>query len=350
MEPLPERVEVAIVGGGLAGLATAWALARRGVRDVIVLEREDVLGRHASGRNAGMCRQIAEDDAWTALCARGARWLREPPAGFAARPVLEITGSYLLADDAATLDDLVARAAAHGIAARRVAPDEVARRVPATAGLACAGAVFTPDDGIIDTGALLAGLAAGARVALGAAVVAIEPGAVQTVHGTVGARVVACAAGAWAGPVGALAGARDVEFAPIRRHVFALAEDAPSPARGDPFVWHVGGCEYYVRHGADGLLASACDAVRTAPGEVEVDPRAGEALAARLAAAPALATRAVTRAWACQRTFAPEGRPRVGFDPDLPWLCWIAGLGGHGATACAAIGEDAAAAIAARLG
>src|SRR5207249_4330925 len=71
------RVAVAIVGAGFAGLATARALARRGVRDVIVLEREDAIGRFASGRGAGLGRQLADDDDTTVLTVDGARWLRE---------------------------------------------------------------------------------------------------------------------------------------------------------------------------------------------------------------------------------------------------------------------------------
>ncbi|HEX9890241.1 MAG TPA: FAD-binding oxidoreductase [Nitriliruptorales bacterium] len=50
--PVPDRVEVLVVGGGLTGLATALHLARRGV-DVHVVERDQV-GAGASTRNGGM--------------------------------------------------------------------------------------------------------------------------------------------------------------------------------------------------------------------------------------------------------------------------------------------------------
>ena len=42
-----ERVAVAIVGGGVAGLSAAWQLARAGVRDLVVLELEDTPGGNA---------------------------------------------------------------------------------------------------------------------------------------------------------------------------------------------------------------------------------------------------------------------------------------------------------------
>jgi D-arginine dehydrogenase len=354
VDPLPQRAEIAIVGGGLAGAATAWWLARRDVPDVVVLEREDLLGMHASGRNAGMCRQIADDDRWTALCARGARFLRRPPEGFARRPVLAMTGSLLLADDAATLDALAARARDHEIEHRHLDPAAIAALVPAAAGLPTAGAIHTLTDGIIDTTTLLHGFAggarrAGARLVIGAEVLDLHErgGAVEvvTARGTLQARLVVCAAGAWAGPVAARAGARDVDFSPIKRHLSFLAQDRDGPAVGDPFVWRVGPAEVYVRNGDDGLIASACDGVRSAPGDLAVDPQAIERLAGRLAAAPRLATRTITATWACQRTFSPEGHPRLGRDRELPWLFWAAGLGGHGATASAAAGEDAAAAL-----
>ena len=53
-EPLEgaARAQVAIVGGGFAGLNTALGLAERGVRDVVLLEREQI-GFGASGRNGG---------------------------------------------------------------------------------------------------------------------------------------------------------------------------------------------------------------------------------------------------------------------------------------------------------
>ncbi len=357
MDALPDRAAVVIVGGGLAGASTAWWLARRGVTDVAVVEREDLLGLHASGRNAGLCRQIAEDDAWTALCVRGAKFLREPPEGFASRPPVAVTGSLLLGDGPATLAELAARAAAHRIAHRVVDADEVAALVPAVAGLRCAGAVHVLDDGVIDTSALLHGFVTGARRAgvrfvVGAEVEAVRPREsgdgceVVTSRGTVRADQVVVAAGAWAGVVGAMAGARDTDFAPIKRHLFFLAQSTDGPAVGEPYVWRVGASECYVRNGADGLIASACDAARTAPGDVRVEEAARELLATRFAPAPKLASRAITAAWACQRTFSPEGPPRVARDRALPWLVWVAGLGGHGATSAAAIGEDAAAVIA----
>ena len=44
------RVEVVIIGGGFAGASTAYSLARAGVTDVVIVEREPVCGYHAQPR------------------------------------------------------------------------------------------------------------------------------------------------------------------------------------------------------------------------------------------------------------------------------------------------------------
>src|SRR5215475_13533456 len=54
--PLPGRAEIAIVGGGVIGLSIAYHLARRGLTDVVVIER-GYLAEGASGRNGGGVRQ-----------------------------------------------------------------------------------------------------------------------------------------------------------------------------------------------------------------------------------------------------------------------------------------------------
>jgi sarcosine oxidase subunit beta len=51
----PDTAEVVIVGGGLQGCATAWALARRGITDVVICER-DTVGSGGTGKSSGVVR------------------------------------------------------------------------------------------------------------------------------------------------------------------------------------------------------------------------------------------------------------------------------------------------------
>jgi glycine/D-amino acid oxidase-like deaminating enzyme len=61
---------------------------------------------------------------------------------------------------------------------------------------------------------------------------------------------------------------------------------------------------------------------------------------------PALADVTVSRSWAGFRTLTPDGRFVIGWDEEVDHLFWVAGLGGHGMTTSAAVGELAAGLIA----
>ena len=335
MSELPATADVAIVGGGFAGAATAWALGKRGIA-AVVLERETVLGRYASGRSAGLGRQLAEDDHTTELTVRGAAVARDLPAIWTA------TGGLLSFDTEARADEYLARADKFGVIAAPIDRAGIVGYWPQLEGLKIVRGVFVPSDGTIDVPALLKYFAADATVVLDAGATQIEPGRVTTARGAISAKVIVEATGAWAG---ALTG--DPKLESFKRHVFILDREVGGTA---PWLWHLGEGELYLRRDAGGLLMSPCDAVPSEPGHQDPD-LVGEAhLRKRLDEADSdLADAAITRRWACQRAFASDRKMLLGRDPQRPWLVWAAGLGGHGATAAAAVGERVADAVVAAL-
>jgi D-arginine dehydrogenase len=335
---LPATIDVAIAGGGFAGMATAWALQRRGVA-AVVLEREAAVGRFASGRSAGLGRQLAEDDATSVLTIRGAEVLRRELAG-----AWQPCGGILSFDDPGLADDYAARAARLGVGVERLDRAGVAARWPGAAALPIAAGLHVPSDGVIDVGALLAAFARDVAVVCGAGIERLAPAThgveLTTTRGRLRAHIVVDATGAWAGEL-----TGDPPLEAFKRHVYVLEAAAPA---GAPFLWHLGADEIYLRADAGGLLVSPCDAAVTAPADQQPDA-AGEAmLRARLAASPWSDT-PVARRWACQRAFTPDRAMRLGRDPARPWLVWAAGLGGHGATASAAVGEIVADACVERI-
>jgi len=326
---VPDRCDVAIIGGGFAGLATSWALAARGIRSV-VLERATELGAFASGRGAGLGRQLAEDDLTSALAVRGAAILRKQLAD-AWTP----TGGILAFDDVHLARAYIARATRLDVAHEVIERARVLARWPGLHGLPIASAIYVPGDGVIDTHRLLALYAASADVHLGVTVERVAEGVLETSAGRLAARVIVDASGAWAGTL-----TDDPPLDVYRRHLHVLEAAAPA---GAPFLWHLGRDELYLRADGTGTLVSTCDSTPTAPGEQPVDPGSERALRLRLAtSAPGLARSAIARTWACQRAFTPDRTMRLGRDPRRPWLVWAAGLGGHGATASAAVGETVA--------
>jgi len=332
---LPATANVVIIGAGFAGTATAWALQRLGIADVIVLEREVQPGRYASGRSAGFGRQLTEDEDTTALTVRGAEVLRT-------LPMWSPTGGVLSFDDKANAQAYLERAQRRGVAVEPGGKELVTTRWPQLPDLNVAAALWVPSDGTIDVNALLAVFAQGVRIEIATPVVRIEAmdrGAnVVTARGAIKARVVVDASGAWAGE---LVGGDMLNS--FKRHVFIMDATVPDTT---PWLWHVGAGEMYLRRDGASVLASPCDAAKCPPGHQEPD-LVGEAHLRRLLdeCDSALAGVPITRRWACQRAYTEDRKMRLGRDPNRPWLVWAAGLGGHGATAAPAVGERVASAV-----
>ena len=341
---------ILIVGGGVAGLATAWWLARRGAKDVVLVERERALATHSSRKNAAILRTATEEEDVERIAIESAALLREPPEGFSERPLLHPRG--LLIAVAGAEPDWERRALADGRAERLVEP-RVAAVAPAfrTEGRR---ALWFPREGSIDIGALLEGFEHGAR----AGGVAIEFGAraleLLVEGGAVaGARVdgrreiraerTLVAAGGWAAGLALAAGSR-VRLRPTRRHLVVTEADPRVDPQG-PVVW-VEDDAFYARPEAGGLLLCACDEVDADPDDVApVAEERDRALAKAARWIPSLAPFAVARWWQGVRTLAHDRRFVIGPDPDLAGLFWCAGLGGHGMLASFRIGELAADAL-----
>lgn len=327
---------VVVLGAGFAGCATAWALARRGV-EAVVLEREAELGRYASGRGAGLGRQLCEDDATSTLAIRGAAVLRRELSA-----AWSPTGGILCFEEASEAAAYVARARRLGVDHAVLDRAGLLARWPQLTALPIASAIHVPSDGVIDAQALLRLLSAGLRIELATGATAVGDGFVETTRGKLAARVVVDAMGPWAG---VLTG--DPPLEAFKRHLFVV-EAASTP--GAPYAWHLGRHEQYLRVEGAQLLISPCDGDVTEPADQQPEPDADARLRGRLVhGAPGLVAAPIVRRWACQRAFAPDRLMRLGRDPRRPWLVWAAALGGHGATAAPAVGEVVADAVIAAL-
>ncbi|MEZ6196221.1 MAG: FAD-dependent oxidoreductase [Planctomycetota bacterium] len=343
-QPLSAHSEVLIVGAGLAGAAAAAALGRRGFRRVRLLEREARDGSHASGRNAGMVRQMVSSSALTRLSIETAREFarraREAPA-FPFRA----GGSWLIGDPAR----LAALEAVTPGLGRLVDASDVARACPSWRGAPAEGVLHTPDDGLVDPLPLLAHFLGEAErlgverrrsevralVRAGDAIRGVE-----TDHGRLGADLVILAAGAWSDGLAREAGARPLGLRRTRRHLARCRAEAPLLAPG-AFVWDLER-DLYLRPWGDDprdFLATPGDD-EPVPGEdalADFDSRREDLLdrlAGRLGRRPR-----IEEVWAGVRTFTPDGDFAIGFDPGLAGLFWATGLGGHGVSSSWAVGR-----------
>lgn len=351
---LPECCTIAIVGGGIAGLSTAWALARDGWRDIVLLEAEPACARHASGLNAAILRTLIEERPVAALAERSAAFLERPPDGFAPVPLVRPVGLALTADRPEAAAALDATAARSERPLERLTSAALADRVP-YASLDPLTAWWMPNDGVLDIAALTDGYArairaAGVTVATDTRVEALTTAAgrvdgLRTADGRVlGAEHVVLAAGGWAGVLGRAVGS-SVRLEPRRRHLLVTAPDRRVDA-GWPVVWNVGDT-FYARPESGGLMICACDESAVDPDHCDVVPAERERVAAVAERhLPRFADAAAAHLWCGMRTFTDDREFAIGPDPDRAGLFWVAGLGGHGMTCGPAVGELAAALLA----
>jgi D-arginine dehydrogenase len=341
---------IIIIGAGMAGAATAYFLTRKGLRNILLLEREKVAGAQSTGRNAAILRTMIPDPLMNHLACKSAEFYHHPPAGFSPEPLVDKVGVYLAAGEehANTLkawcDDNPESGIERGDASR------VYAQVPLLApGLKMTA--YKAEDGVLDVHSILQGFIrgashAGAELCLGREFKNLRAAngrvlGIETSDGFMEASKVVVANGGWASISNTFSG-YSLPFTPYRRHLLVTEPLSQVNSRW-PVVWIVGE-EFYFRPESGGLLMSGCDAVKVNPEQGEItDPAELERIAAKTSRwLPALGDARVARAWAGMRTFAPDDLFVVGRDPRLQGLYWVAGLGGHGITCAPVIGALAA--------
>ncbi len=153
---MTERIDCVVVGAGVVGLAVARALARSG-RDVIVLERHELIGSETSSRNsevihAGIYYPTGSLKARLCVAGKLALYRYCEEHGVPHRRC----GKLIVATDEAQLGELERiqeKAAANGVTDLELWEPERARALEPA--LACTGALWSPSTGILDSHALM---------------------------------------------------------------------------------------------------------------------------------------------------------------------------------------------------
>lgn len=337
---LPRTADVVIIGGGVMGASTAYHLARRGAKNVVLLERESFFGTGATGRCAGGIRHQFSTDVNIQLSIHSIRMLEvfEDEPGQAID--LKQSGYlFLLSTDEemAVFRQNVARQHAHGVLSRILSVDEIAARVPLLNLDGIVGGAFYERDGIADPAGVVQGYVKGART-LGATLltdvavtgITVEGGAVRGVEtsaGPISAPVVVNAAGPWAGLVGSMVGV-NLPITPERQQI-AVTTPLPQVPPDFPFVIDFHQRLYFHREG-DGLLTGQSIVGRPPTFQQTVDPdwtvhHLGNAIA-RL---PLLAEAGLLTEWAGLYENTPDAHPIIG-PAGVEGFYVVAGFSGHG--------------------
>jgi sarcosine oxidase, subunit beta len=338
---LPQTADAVIVGGGVMGASTAYHLARRGVGDVVLLEREPYLGQMSTGQCAGGIRHQFSTEVNIRLSIESIRMMERFPEELGQDVDLKFCGYIFLLtreEDLPAFRENVALQHRVGIATTWLEPSDCADLVPEvdTDGV-LAGTTYDRD-GLADPSGLVQGYAAGARregvtILTDSEVTGIRLdkgriAGVETAAGTIAAPVVVNACGAWAPQLGQMAEV-DIPIEPIRRQVVVSAA-IPGLRPDFPFVVFFADSLYFHREG-EGILTGQSNNAETPGYKMDVDTdweeRHMEAAVRRF---PQLGDAGFLNHWAGLYEVTPDAHPILGRVPQVEGFYVMAGFSGHG--------------------
>lgn len=312
-----------VIGGGIAGISAAARLSVHGT--VTVLEAEQALGYHASGRSAALYEPNYGLASVVALShASAAEQL----------PYLSPRG-FMLVGRAG--EDAEFEADATTLKCPEISVDEARAMLPILNDQ-ITRAAYHVDAFDIDTDRMIQDFAKqvrgnGGQVLTKATVTAIgyADGMWSVTAGGQDHRAATLvnAAGAWADQIAELAGVRPVGITPFRRSMARIPAPDGHDISGWPIFFGVNET-WYAKPDAGSLLVSPAEEHATTPQDAWPDDMV---LAEGLDRYSQHVTTDVTRlkaSWAGLRSFAPDRTLVLGRDGANPAFVWCAGQGGYG--------------------
>lgn len=317
-----------VIGGGIAGASAAARLSELG--HVVLLEMEEALGYHASGRSAAMFEENYGSPAVVALNKASADYHHNANGGY-----LTPRGFMLIAGPSQTeqynkdLKDLDLHP---------IDIEQAFERVPILNPKTVTQAALHEAAQDLDTDRMIQDFAKVLRANGGTVVTRARATTisrnqtgweVQAGDHSYQAKHLVNAAGAWVDQIAEMAGVRPIGILPKRRSMARL----PAPGGHDVSTWPMlmgVGESWYAKPDAGKLLVSPADADLVEPHDAFADDMV---LAEGLARYEEMVTTPVTRVesnWAGLRSFAPDGALVLGPDPDCSNFIWCAGQGGYG--------------------
>jgi sarcosine oxidase subunit beta len=338
---LPQTADVVVIGGGVMGASTAYHLATKGARDVVVLEREPFLGTMSTGQCAGGIRHQFGSEINVRLSILSIRMLERFPEEPGHDIGLRLVGYLFLLtseEDVAAFRRSLALQHGLGVMTRWLEPDDMAGLIPLVNLDGVLAGTLCDRDGLCDPHSVVQGYAKGAR-RLGARLLTDTPAvgidakagrvtAVRTPSGVINTGAVVDACGAWAPEVGRMVGV-DIPIEPVRRQML-VTTPIPEVPPDFPFVVFFRESLYFHREG-EGILTGKSNPDEAPGYRMDVDPEWElvhmEEAVARF---PLLEEAGVLSRWAGLYEVTPDAHPILGRVPTVEGFHVMAGFSGHG--------------------
>ncbi|QUS58794.1 NAD(P)/FAD-dependent oxidoreductase [Pseudovibrio brasiliensis] len=330
---MTQHCDFLVIGGGIAGISAASHLAEHA--KTIVLEMEEVIGHHSTGRSAAIFIRNYGNAVIRALNAASEPTLMNPQ-GICDSTVLSLRGLLMLAEEGQ--EDQLETFEEDAVGLETRSAEQALEMVPILDPDKVSSALYEPNAFDIDVDRLFQGYARllksrGGEIVLSAPATTIERvndlWQVTTPKGVFTAPVLINAAGAWADKIAELAGVATIGLTPKRRTAAIL----PLPEGADSSNWPLfeGAAEpFYAKPEAGKLLVSPVDADPVEPHDAFVDDMVLAEGLYRFENAVNFSVTRVEHSWAGLRSFVEDRSPVVGFAPDADGFFWLAAQGGYG--------------------
>jgi sarcosine oxidase subunit beta len=338
---LPRAASVVVIGGGAVGCSVAYHLARRGQRDVMLLER-DAVGAGTTSKAAGGIRAQFPHETEIRFSLEGLELFGRFQEEFGADIGFRKIGYLFLIADETDLRGFEKRMTLQrslGVDVRLITPDDARTIIPALRVDDLVAAVWGPEDGLAGPAEVTNAFARrarelGVRIAEGVEVTGFDRdgdriAGVRTMAGDVSAPVVVSAAGPFAARIGRLAGL-DLPVVPSRRHIF-FTEPFPEIPGPIPLTTDRSS-GFYFRKEMEQVLMSAGD-MRDMGDDLSAamdGAMVEQAVHKAVQRVPILERARIAGGWAGLRPLTPDDHAIIGWAPSLEGLFLAVGFGGHG--------------------
>ena len=341
--------DVAIIGGGIAGVSAASRVSE--THSVVLLEQENELAYHTTSRSAAVYIENEGGPVFHRLSTASRPFFDESPG--ADSPIVTPMPVMSVGDDsmADALRDEVGEASRVTPSIRFVEGKELFELCPALNPEVVSAAMLESTAGSIDVMGLhqlflRTARAAGADIRRSAKLTSARRNgdrwSIETAAGPVTASVIINAAGAWGDVVADYCGVRPVGLQPKRRTAFT-APIVADPS-GWPFIYSgIPDLECYFKAEAGSqLLCSLSDEQNSDPCDARPEEIDIALAIDRINTISTVGVRSVSTTWAGLRTFAPDRNPVFGMDDMVDGFVWMVGQGGCGIVTSPIAGEIAA--------